>query len=56
MPAQPQVAGPASGRGEPWPRSGVRERGSEDLDAVFEEQNLPLDALMRGRHGTTTPR
>jgi hypothetical protein len=42
-----------AGRVDP-PRSGVRER--EELDAVFEDQNLPLDALAHRNRGTTTPR
>ncbi|WP_437668718.1 hypothetical protein [Sorangium sp. So ce131] len=45
---------PSSARPELSPRSGVRECGSEELDAVFEDQKLPFDALARGSRGTTT--
>ncbi|WP_437595339.1 hypothetical protein [Sorangium sp. So ce590] len=52
-PLSARLAPPSSVRPELSPRSGVRERGSEELDAVFEDQKLPLDAL-GNRGGTTT--
>jgi hypothetical protein len=45
-----------STRADPSPRSGVRGRSSEELDAVFEDQKLPLDALARSNRGNPTPR
>ncbi|WP_437766803.1 hypothetical protein WMF27_22635 [Sorangium sp. So ce281] len=55
-PLSARMASPSSVRPELSPRSGVRERGSEELDAVFEDQKLPLDALARTNRGTTTTR
>ncbi|WP_437283462.1 hypothetical protein WME90_23665 [Sorangium sp. So ce375] len=55
-PLSARMAPASSVRPELSPRSGVRERGSEELDAVFEDQKLPLDALARGNRGTTTTR
>ncbi|WP_437594865.1 hypothetical protein [Sorangium sp. So ce1000] len=55
-PLSARMAPPSSVRPEFVPRSGVRERGSEELDAVFEDQKLPLDALARGNRGSTTTR
>ncbi|WP_437302105.1 hypothetical protein [Sorangium sp. So ce388] len=52
-PMSARLAPPSSVRPELSPRSGVRERSSEELDAVFEDQNLPLDALARGNRGST---
>ncbi|WP_437922890.1 hypothetical protein WMF37_28140 [Sorangium sp. So ce291] len=52
-PMSARLAPPSSVRPELSPRSGVRERSSEELDAVFEAQNLPLDALARGNRGST---
>jgi hypothetical protein len=53
-PLSARLAPPSSVRPELSPRSGVRERGSEELDAVFEDQKLPLDALARGNRGSST--
>lgn len=55
-PLSARMAPASSVRPELSPRSGVRERGSEELDAVFEDQKLPLDALARGNRGSTTTR
>ncbi|WP_438021741.1 hypothetical protein [Sorangium sp. So ce233] len=55
-PLSARLAPPSSVRPELSPRSGVRERGSEELDAVFEDQNLPFDALARASRGSSTPR
>ncbi|WP_437573094.1 hypothetical protein [Sorangium sp. So ce887] len=55
-PLSARLAPPSSVRPELSPRSGVRERGSEELDAVFEDQKLPLDALALGNRGGTTTR
>jgi hypothetical protein len=52
-PLSARMAPPSSVRPELSPRSGVRERGSEELDAVFEDQKLPLDALARGNSTTS---
>ncbi|WP_437565229.1 hypothetical protein [Sorangium sp. So ce542] len=53
-PLSARLAPPSSVRPELSPRSGVRERGSEELDAVFEDQKLPLDALARSNRGSST--
>ncbi|WP_104982718.1 hypothetical protein [Sorangium cellulosum] len=52
-PLSARMGPPSSARPELSPRSGVRECGSEELDAVFEDQKLPFDALSRGSRGTT---
>ncbi|WP_437963328.1 hypothetical protein WMF04_26780 [Sorangium sp. So ce260] len=55
-PLSARLAPPSSVRPELSPRSGVRERSSEELDAVFEDQKLPLDALALGNRGSTKTR
>lgn len=52
-PLSTRMAPPSSVRPDLSPRSGVRERGSEELDAVFEDQMLPFDALARGNSSTS---
>jgi hypothetical protein len=52
-PAAPQAA-PPSTPGDPSPRSGVRPHGGDSLDAVFEEQQIPIEGLAQGRGGSAT--
>ncbi|WP_437774169.1 hypothetical protein [Sorangium sp. So ce1097] len=55
-PLSARLAPASSVRPELSPRSGVREKGCEELDALFDDQNLPFDALARAGRGSTTPR
>jgi hypothetical protein len=52
-PATPRSPAPFSVKGDPTPRSGVRQSGGDALDVAFDEQSIAIDGLARGRGSAT---